>query len=294
MSKTPPPIPGVRRSFVHARGVRFHVTQAGPEDGRPVLLLHGWPQHHWAYRDLLSNPPPGLRLIAPDLPGYGWSGPAPHYWGKEDVASDLLELVRVLGLDRVVVVGHDWGGLLGYLMLLREPAVFDGHLVLNMAHPWIPLRTKLARLWPLLSYQPLMATLGVFTLRRTPFLALLFKFASRIDKPSIRLYTEQFRNPDVAHTAMLSYRTFLLHELFTRQIDTRKVVAPVRGLWGIRDRALHVSLATPPASKVADFDLERVEASHFIIDERPDVVRARLVSLVDEVTRSKATTDQEK
>ena len=83
MTNQPPPIGGVRRSFVTARGVRFHVTEAGPEDGRPVLALHGWPQHHWVYRDLLADPPPGLRIIAPDLPGYGWSGPPPHRWAKE-------------------------------------------------------------------------------------------------------------------------------------------------------------------------------------------------------------------
>ena len=76
----PPAIAGARRSFVEARGVRFHITEAGPVDGRPVIALHGWPQHHWVYRELLADAPAGLRIIAPDLPGYGWSGPPPHRW----------------------------------------------------------------------------------------------------------------------------------------------------------------------------------------------------------------------
>ena len=91
--------------------MRFHVTEAGPADGRPVLALHGWPQHHWEYRDLLADPPPGLRIIAPDLPGYGWSGPAPHKWAKEDVATDVLALLDALGLDRVLLVGARLGRL---------------------------------------------------------------------------------------------------------------------------------------------------------------------------------------
>ena len=103
--------------------MRFHVTESGPENGRPVVALHGWPQHHWVYRDLLADPPEGLRIIAPDLPGYGWSGPAPHKWTKEDVASDALALIDALGLDRVLLVGHDWGGFVGYLGLRSPRAV---------------------------------------------------------------------------------------------------------------------------------------------------------------------------
>ena len=107
----PPPIAGVRRSRVEARGVDFQLTEAGPADGLPVLALHGWPQHHYEWRDLLADPPEGLRIIAPDLPGYGWSGPPPHGWQKEQVASDVLALLDQLGLRRAVLVGHDWGGL---------------------------------------------------------------------------------------------------------------------------------------------------------------------------------------
>ena len=68
-SSGPPPLAGVRRSFVEARGVRFHVTEAGPVDGRPVIALHGWPQHHWVYRDLLADPPPGLGSSPRTCPG---------------------------------------------------------------------------------------------------------------------------------------------------------------------------------------------------------------------------------
>ncbi len=74
------------------------MTEAGPVDGVAVLALHGWPQHHYAWRDLLGHPPEGMRIIAPDLPGYGWSGPAPHRWAKEDVVSDMLALLDALGL----------------------------------------------------------------------------------------------------------------------------------------------------------------------------------------------------
>src|SRR5260221_7407579 len=112
----PPPIDGVHRSYVSARGVRFHVTESGT--GMPVVVLHGWPEHHYCYRDLLADPPEGLRIIAPDLPGYGWSGAAPHRWGKQDVADDLLALLDALGLERVLLVGHDWGAFIGYLLVL--------------------------------------------------------------------------------------------------------------------------------------------------------------------------------
>ena len=288
MTSLVPPIDGVRRSFVQARGVRFHVTESGPEDGRPVLALHGWPQHHWVYRGLLADPPPGLRIIAPDLPGYGWSGPAPHRWAKDDVAADVLALMDALGLDRVLLVGHDWGGFVGYRMLLAAPERFDGYLVMNMAHPWQTPRTILPHFWRFLAYQPFVASIGMALQRRTPYLQRVIfgtgPKAHRVKPADVRVYTERFRDPVVARTATDTYRTFLLREMpfAARNPEARRSAVPIRALFGMADFAVHHSLAAPETAQADDYTFEPVDAGHFVIDERPDLVRARLITLAEE------------
>jgi pimeloyl-ACP methyl ester carboxylesterase len=282
----PPPIAGVRRCFVEARGVRFHVTEAG--EGTPVLALHGWPQHHYAYRDLLADPPPGLRIIAPDLPGYGWSGPAPHRWAKEDVASDVLALIEALGLQRVLLVAHDWGGYVGYLMALREPERFSAYLALNMAHPWQQPRRLLPHLWRV-AYQLPLATLGVPIHRHLPlFVRTVLRAGTTValDPADVRWYSERFRDPVCARAATDTYRTFLLREApaSARNPDPRRAVIPIRALLGVDDPVIREVLVSPATANADDYTLERVQdCGHFIAEERPALVRARLVSLADQL-----------
>jgi pimeloyl-ACP methyl ester carboxylesterase len=285
MTSGPPPIEGVRRSFVEARGVRFHVTESGPPNGRPVLALHGWPQHHWVYRDLLANPPEGLRIIAPDLPGYGWSGPAPHKWAKQDVADDVLALLDALGLDKVLLVAHDWGGYVGYLMILGAPERFGGYLALSIAHPWLSPRTLAPHLWRLW-YQVVISTVGVPLQRRTNFVKLAFKLASDVDAQTAAVYADRFRDPVVANAARDTYRTFWLREILevARNPETRRATTPIRALFGTGDVA-RPSFVAADTANADDYTLETVDASHFIIDERPDLVRAKLVALAEETQR---------
>ncbi len=284
----PPAIDGVRRTFVQARGVRFHVSEAGPQDGRPVLALHGWPQHHWVYRDLLADPPPGLRIIAPDLPGYGWSGPPPHRWAKADVATDVLALSDALGLGRTLLLAHDWGAFVGYRMLLSHPERFDGYLVCNMAHPWQTPRTTLPHFWRFLAYQPFVASIGMALQQRTPYLErVVFGFGPeehRVQPGAARVYAERFRDPVCARAATDTYRTFLLRELpaAARHPEQRRATVPIRALFGMADFAIHPSLASPATANADDYTFEAVDAGHFVIDERPDLVRARLIALAQE------------
>ncbi|MBX7434759.1 alpha/beta hydrolase [Mycobacterium sp. Y57] len=286
MTSEPPSIRAVRRHYVEARGVRFHVTEAGPEGGRPVLALHGWPQHHGVYHDLLADPPEGMRIIAPDLPGYGWSGPAPHRWAKEDVASDVVALMDEMGLQRVLLVGHDWGGYIGHLLTLRVPERIEGYLALNIAHPWVTSKTLAPHFWRFLRYQPMVAFAGVPLQRRTKFLEkLIFRVAApSLDAETVRVYSERFRDPVVARSARDTYRTFLVKEIpgGARNGERRRSTVPTRALFGRDDAAIHPDLAAAETARAEDYTLELVDAGHFIIDERPDLVRARLIALAAE------------
>ena len=267
--------------------MRFHVTESGPADGRPVVALHGWPQHHWEYRDLLADPPAGLRIVAPDLPGYGWSGPAPHRWAKDDVATDVLALLDALGLGRVLLIAHDWGAYAGYRMVLRSPERFDGFVAMNMAHPWQSPRTALPHLWRLY-YQVPLATAGVPLQRYTGFVDFVLKVGSRMDPAERRLFADRFRDPVCARTGRDTYRTFLLRELpgSARNPETRRATVPIRVLFGKGDAAVHPSMVAAETANADDYTVETVDATHFVVDERPDLVRKKLIALAEETAPS--------
>lgn len=65
-----------------------------------------------------------------------------------------------MGLERVLLVGHDWGGYIGHLLALRVPERIDGYLALNIAHPWVSAKTLAPHLWRFLLYQPFVASIG--------------------------------------------------------------------------------------------------------------------------------------
>ncbi|HEX5375339.1 MAG TPA: alpha/beta fold hydrolase, partial [Solirubrobacterales bacterium] len=84
-----PVVEGVTHRWVEARGLRFHVAEAGSGDD-PVLLLHGWPQHWYEWRELMPALADRHRVVAMDLRGFGWSDAPRRGYEKENLASDVL------------------------------------------------------------------------------------------------------------------------------------------------------------------------------------------------------------
>jgi pimeloyl-ACP methyl ester carboxylesterase len=119
---------------ISANGVRLHAAEAG--DGPLVLLLHGFPQFWWTWRAQLTGlAAAGFRVVAPDLRGYGASDKPPRGYDLPTLSSDIAALVRALGERDAVVVGHDWGGLLGWTAAALHPRVVRRLVVVSMAHP---------------------------------------------------------------------------------------------------------------------------------------------------------------
>jgi pimeloyl-ACP methyl ester carboxylesterase len=106
-------MPGVRSHTVSTDRLRTHVLEAGPPDGVPVVLIHGNLSSGRFYEDLMAAAPDGLRLLAPDMRGFGDSEPLSldATRGLGDWADDTHALVRALGIDAPVhLAGWSTGG----------------------------------------------------------------------------------------------------------------------------------------------------------------------------------------
>jgi pimeloyl-ACP methyl ester carboxylesterase len=271
-----PHVPGVDHRYVHAGPLRMHVAEAG--EGEPVLALHGWPQHWYLWRHVIPRLAPHARVICPDLRGFGWTGVPGGGYDKETMARDVLALLDALGLERVRLIGHDWGGWIGFLLCLHHRERIERFVACNILPPW-PSRDPWAPLdvWRF-SYQPVLATprLGRSLGRRFARLGLGGTHAlspDEIDAFADRLGGERGRATE------LLYRTFLLRELLPAargRYRASELEVPTLLLFGERDQVIPLRTVRAAAAQSSAVELEVVSgAGHFVVDERPELVAER-------------------
>ncbi|MFI6687033.1 alpha/beta fold hydrolase [Streptomyces sp. NPDC050485] len=140
-----PHLEGAAHRQVTVRGVRLHVAEFG--SGEPVVLLHGFPQHWYAWRRVVPLLAAEYRLICVDLRGFGWSEQSRTGYDTDSLAADVLALLDELGLDRAVLAAHSWGAGVAFRLSLRAPDRVRALLALNMTHPWTRHRDVLPTLW---------------------------------------------------------------------------------------------------------------------------------------------------
>jgi len=278
----PPYLEGVEHRWVDAGGVSLHVAEAG--SGRPVVLVHGWPQHWWIWRRVVPLLAPNARLIMPDLRGFGWSEVPRKGYDKEQLATDLLALLDALGLERVALVGHDWGGWAGWLLCARASERLEGFLALDIPHPFGPAELSPSMLARLL-YQPVLGApiLGQALIRRPGFVERLLRAGARrreaFEAGDLRIYAERLREPARARASSLLYRTFVTRELVPvvrgRYRDARFGI-PVRALFGAQSPILPSDPVGSLRERAPRAEIEVVEdCGHFVPEEHPELVAAR-------------------
>ena len=128
----------IDRLEIEAAGMVFTGRACGPHGERPILLLHGFPQTSWAWRDeLWSLGAAGYRAVAPDLRGYscGARPPAVADYATECLVDDVMALAGSMDMEVFDLVGHDWGGLLAWITAARHPARVRSLTVVSTPHP---------------------------------------------------------------------------------------------------------------------------------------------------------------
>ena len=281
--QAPPEIPGVTHRYVEARGLRFHYAEAGAPDGDPILLLHGWPQHHYEWRHHLTALADTNRVIALDLRGYGWSDAPRHGYDKENFATDVLAVLDALNLDQVKLIGHDWGGWTGFLMCIREPDRFSHFLALAITHPWQSIGRgwrQLPRFW----YQLVILTplLGYALHRSHGFIRAALKHGTNDEtftRAELDSFADNLAEPARSRACVQTYRTFVLREqipLITGRYADTRLRTPTHLMLGDRDPVLKPALLAGYEAHADAMTTEIVpNCGHFIADEYPDLVTQR-------------------
>jgi len=129
------PMPGLPApDFIQTNGIRMAVYKAGPEDGLPVVLCHGFPDLAWAWRHQIpALAAAGFRVFAPDQRGYG-NTERPQAVEAYDIVAltgDLAGLLDHYGIGKAVFCGHDWGGIVVWQMPLLHPDRVAGVIGVN-------------------------------------------------------------------------------------------------------------------------------------------------------------------
>ena len=120
---------------VRANDATLHVARTGT--GRPLLLLHGWPEFWLSWEPVMGRLADRFTLYAPDLRGFGDSDKPEGLFGPDQQAADMLALMDVLGLKQAGIVGHDVGGALMQPLARQAPGRVAGLFFFDFVYPGI-------------------------------------------------------------------------------------------------------------------------------------------------------------
>jgi pimeloyl-ACP methyl ester carboxylesterase len=261
-------------------GLVFDVRDSGPRDGEPVVLLHGFPQDSSASdRMAPALHTAGLRTLAPDQRGYS-PGARPagrSAYRLRAAVDDVLALLQAAGLERAHVVGHDWGGIVGWALAAWHPWRVATLTALSVPHPAAMARS-LGH-----SDQALRSSyVGLFQLPVVPE-ALLLAGRGAVLRRTLRSgglpadladrYTDRMREPGALTAALNWYRAVPLSGS-----PVGAVGVPTLHVWGDRDAFLGRTATEATAEFVdAPYALEVLEGvPHWI----PELAADRTAELV--------------
>jgi len=220
--------------IVKVNGLNMHLVTSGA--GQPVVLLHGFPDTHAIWRHQIpALAAAGMRVIAPDLRGYGGTDAPTHTaaYSIHFLADDVLRLMDALGIEKAAVVGHDWGGLIGWHLAMHAPDRIERYAALSTGHPAAIAKAgfpQYLRFWYMLVFKT--PVLAEQLLRANDWFMLRQMIKDREQQEIWRVALE----PAGRLTAALNY--YRANIKLNAARDWKPVQMPVMGVWSERDPAL--------------------------------------------------------
>jgi pimeloyl-ACP methyl ester carboxylesterase len=272
-----PPLPdaaGFDHLVVETPGLRTHVAVVG--QGDPVVLLHGFPQHWWQWRDVAPViAAAGYRVYCPDLRGAGWTVADDGRVQRESRLHDLLALYDALGIERAHLLSHDMGSITAIQLTYDYPERVRAAVQLSVPPFFMSFSP---RSMPGFRHLP-----GLIWHRPGASLAATFSeayVAQPLSQDTIETHLAPFRRPEIDAAVRPLVRGMILREARRMAGGTyrrRKLTVPTLVVLGRRDRPWTEQLMARTCRKPERY-ADRLEfayvddAAHFITDDAPHEV----------------------
>lgn len=269
---------------LHANALTFDLREAGPPDGEPVLLLHGFPETNHMWLGLMSSlAENGYRCAAPNMRGYS-SRARPegaenyHY---EILVQDVFAIADALGFDRFHLIAHDWGSIVGFAVLSTDDSRIASYTTLSVPHyrsfaeavrddPEEELYRGLLNNFVDPNTAPTLSANDAVAMRA---------FWTSHSSEEIDDYVSVFKQPYALQAALNYYVACDKHaRALDGPIAFGPVVTPTMLLWGKDDIAIRPR-SVDGAAKYQSGPYRRVDvdAGHWVIQEQPDQVRDEIL-----------------
>lgn len=270
-------------------GVALHVAEAGPPDGEPVILLHGFPEFWYGWRYQIGPlARAGYRVIVPDQRGYNLSdkpaGVASYDIDK--LAGDVVALAAHYTKEPVRLIGHDWGAIAAWWTATRFPEKLLKLAVLNCPHPAVwrnamdndPVQRRAS--WYVRAFRiPALPEMLMRARRFDGLLQALRDSRVPLSDADADLYRAAWSQPG-ALTAMINWYRAVLRRRF-EPITPGSIRLPVQIIWGKQDRYALPALAEASKALCADARLDYLpDATHWVAHDEAERVNEILLGFL--------------
>lgn len=276
-------------------GVELDVAVAGDPANPPVILLHGFPESHRTWREVIPDLARDHFVLAPDQRGFARSSKPQgvENYTPDKPVGDMIALADHFGIDRFTLVGHDWGGAIAWMAALQRPDRVARLVIVNAPHPFVFQRSlfddpeqraasQYIRAFRNPAIEQHIESIGIPAFFDTTFAR--HADASRIGADERATYIDQWSQPG-AMTAMLNwYRASAVQVPAIDETPDRPafldapfppVIQPTLVIWGLGDVALLPVQLEGLEAFVPDLTVTKVDAGHFVPWENaPAVVKA--------------------
>ncbi len=279
----------MRDENISVNNINLHIKTAGDINNDVIIFLHGFPEFWYGWKNqipfFVEN---DYYVVVPDLRGYNLSSKPKRVkdYVVEESTLDIALLIQKLNKKKVILVGHDWGGVVAWRLAMEYPELIQKLILLNIPHPQVVLQyikthpVQMLKSSYIAFFQlPILPEL-ILRLFDFKLLELALNITSKegtFSKEDMNVYKLAWRQPGTLKYMLNWYRALK----YSKLDRTKEVQSPTLLIWGKKDKFLSYEMARLSIKKCKNGTLKVIDdATHWLHHENPEEINELIFKFI--------------